>query len=225
LELTAESPVSDAHFTIIQDLEMRLADRYGEVEDNRGIHPRQLFTLSTETSLHDPFMKLRVAATKTTKRPGNWNAELMARNWGIGREAAERTLRATTRRGVREYDGNEVRVERRFPTGDRHLRYTRLNHSVYHDTLFSSIKSTIGNKCSQVYATDFCWSRNFPIMSKSDAHHTLDEFFHRYGVPTNLTSDNARELTQGEFARKVRQAQCPIDLTDTYSPWQHLAES
>jgi hypothetical protein len=58
-----------------------------------------------------------------------------------------------------------------------------------------------------------------------DAHHTLDDFFHRYGVPTNLISDNAKELTQGEFARKARQAQCPIDLTDTYSPWQTRAES
>jgi hypothetical protein len=89
LELTAESPVWDPHSTIFQDLEMRLVDRYGEVEDNRGIHPRPLFTLSTETSLHDPFMKLRVAATTTAKRPGNWNAEFLVRNWGIGREAAE----------------------------------------------------------------------------------------------------------------------------------------
>jgi hypothetical protein len=156
LELTAESPVWDPHSTIFQDLEMRLVDRYGEVEDNRGIHPRQLFTLSTETSLDDPFMKLRVAPTTTTKRPGNWNAEFLARNWGIGRDSAERTLRATTRLGVRKYDGNEVGVERRFSTGDRHQRYNRLNHSVYRDTLFSSIKSSRGNKCSQVYATDFC---------------------------------------------------------------------
>jgi hypothetical protein len=101
----------------------------------------------------------------------------------------------------------------------------RLNCWVYHDTLLSSIKSTRGNKCSQVYATDFCWSRNFPIKSKSQSHHTLDEFFHRYGVPASLISDNAKELTQGEFARNVRQAQCPIDVTDTYSPWQNRAES
>jgi hypothetical protein len=71
----------------------------------------------------------------------------------------------------------------------------------------------------------FLWSRNFPMKSKSDTHHTLDEFFHRYGVPTSLISDNAKELIQGEFARKARQAQCPIDLTDTYSPGQNRAES
>jgi hypothetical protein len=174
LELTAESPIWDPHSSMFNDLEMRLVYRYGELKDNPG----QLFTLATETLLHEPFMKLRISATTTSKRPGNWNTELLARNWSIRREAAERTLRATTRRGVREYNGNEVGVERRFPTGDRHLRYNRLNCSLYHDTLFSSIKSTRGNKCSQVYATDFCWSRNFSMKSKSDTHNTLDELLH-----------------------------------------------
>jgi hypothetical protein len=72
--------------------EMRLVDRYGELKDNPGTHPRQLFALATETLLHEPFMKLRISATKMSKRSGNWNAELLARNWSIGREAAERTL-------------------------------------------------------------------------------------------------------------------------------------
>ena len=103
LELTAESPIWDPHSTIFNELEMRLVDRYGELEDNPGTHPRQLFSLATEALLHEPFMKLRISATTMSKRPGNWNAELLARNWGIGREAAERTLRATTRRGVREF--------------------------------------------------------------------------------------------------------------------------
>jgi hypothetical protein len=80
LELTAESPVWDPHSTMFNDLEKRLVDRYGELEDDPGTHPRQLFTLSTETLLHEPFMKLRFAATTTTKRPGNWNAELLVRN-------------------------------------------------------------------------------------------------------------------------------------------------
>jgi hypothetical protein len=39
-----------------------------------------------------------------------------------------------------------------------------------------------------------------------------------------LISDNAKELTQGQFAKKARQAQCPIDMTDPYSPFQNRAE-
>jgi hypothetical protein len=95
---------------MFNDLEMRLINRYGELEDNPGTYPKQLFALATETLLHEPFMNLRILATTMSKRPGNWNAELLARNWSIGREVAERTLRAITRRSVREYDGNKVGV-------------------------------------------------------------------------------------------------------------------
>jgi hypothetical protein len=70
-----------------------------------------------------------------------------------------------------------------------------------------------------VYAADFCWSQNFPIKSKSEVHHTLDDLYQRYGVPTRLISDNAKELTLGQFAKKARQAQCPMDMTDAYSPF------
>jgi hypothetical protein len=68
---------------------MRLVNRYGELEANPGTHPRQLFAIATEALLHDPFLKLRILATMISKRPWNWNAEFLARNWGIGREAAE----------------------------------------------------------------------------------------------------------------------------------------
>jgi hypothetical protein len=40
------------------------------------------------------------------------------------------------------------------------------------------------------------------MKAKGGAHLTLDDFFLRYD----------KELTPGEFARKARQAQCPIDL-------------
>jgi hypothetical protein len=192
---------------MFNDLKMRLVNRYGELEDNPGTHPRQLFALTTETLLHEPFMKLRISATTMSKRPGIRSAELqastelLASNWGIGREAAERTLRATTRRGVHEYDGNEIGVERRFPAWDRHLRYNRLIYSVYHDTLFTSIKSTRGNKRSQVYATDFCWSRNFPMKSKNEINHTLDDFFHRY---MGTSKFDIRQC-QGTCTRRVRE--------------------
>eukprot|EP00529_Nitzschia_sp_RCC80_P036013 CAMPEP_0113515246 /NCGR_PEP_ID=MMETSP0014_2-20120614/40838_1 /TAXON_ID=2857 /ORGANISM="Nitzschia sp." /LENGTH=163 /DNA_ID=CAMNT_0000411793 /DNA_START=1104 /DNA_END=1595 /DNA_ORIENTATION=+ /assembly_acc=CAM_ASM_000159 len=52
-----------------------------------------------------------------------------------------------------------------------------------------------------------------PMKSKSDAHYTLDEFLHRYGAPQCLVSDNAKELTQGEFAKKCREAKVPVDVT------------
>jgi hypothetical protein len=134
LELTAETPSWDPNSMMFSQLESRLVDQYGELVDRPVGHPRQLFMMTTDDHLHDPFRQLRISAT-TTKRPGAWNSEFLAHNWGIGIETAERTLRATTQRGVRAFDGNTVGVERQFPTGDRHLRYI---------TLFSTITSTRG---------------------------------------------------------------------------------
>jgi hypothetical protein len=67
-----------------------------------------------------------------------------------------------------------------------------VNHAVYHDTLKSRIVSLRGNKCSEIYATDFVWSKNFPIKKESDVHETLDLFLSRYGVPELPVSDEAR---------------------------------
>lgn len=225
LELTAETPEWDPQSAKFAELESRFVDRYGEVTVASRNEPRQLFTVVRESHYEYPFVR-HLMATTARPRPGPYNAELLSSIWGIGKEAAERTLRATTQRGVRHFDGKAPSsATRRFPTGDRQLRYKRLAHPVYHDTLFSSVKSYRGNTCSQIYATDFCWSRNFPMKTKGDSYKTLDDMFHQYGVPTKLISDDAKELTLGEFARKAREADCPIDMVQPYSPWQNRAES
>ena len=235
VEMTANFPEWDPQSERFQILESRLVDEDGDLIDRELPRNRRVFSVLTSRSLDDPFRTLRlrggengtskVAATKSVRWQDNANVEQLARTWRIGLPAAERTLKASTQRGVREYDGKTGSVERRYPTGDRHLRYKRLMHPLYHDTLFSTVKSTRLNAVSHLYATDFGWSRNFPCKTKGDAHHTLDDLFHRYGVPTRLISDGAKELTQGEFARKARQAQCPIDLVDKYSQFQDSAEA
>jgi hypothetical protein len=63
------------------------------------------------------------------------------------------------------------------------------------------------------------------MKSKGDSYKTLDNMFHQYGVPTKLISDDAKELTLGEFARKAWEADYPIDMVQPYSPWQNRAES
>ena len=151
------------------------------------------------------------------------SAEALSRMWGIGLLTAKKTIEVTTQRGVRTVAFPNV--ERRWPTGDRPLRYKRLGHSVYHDTLKAGEKSLRGNKCSEIYATDFGWSRNFPIKKESDVHETLNLFLSRYGIPEALISDGAKAYTGGAFKKVARQAGCHLKLTDPYSPWQNRAES
>ena len=232
-EMTGEFPEWDPHTDLFQILESRLVDSDGEIITKPRRNTHQLFSMLTVAQLVDPFCKLcttvniphvtAVARSQVTSHRDN--AALLASTWRIGLPAARHTLRATTQRGVREYDGQARTVERRYPTGDRPLRYKRLLHPVFNDTFFSTVESRRGNTASHIYATDFGWSRNFPIKSKSDAHETLDEFFHCYGVPSRLINDNAKELIQGKFASVARQAHCHMDLTDPYSPFQNRAES
>ena len=65
-----------------------------------------------------------------------------------------------------------------------------------------------GNLYSQVYATDYQYSRTYPIKARSDVHETLEDFFRDVGVPSLLVSYGATELTDGKFKKKCRKAQC-----------------
>jgi hypothetical protein len=164
----------------------------------------------------------RTVSPVTTDEKFKLTAEELSQTWDISLAAAKRTLEVTTQRAVRTVA--YPNVERRWPTGDRSVKYKRLDHPVYHDTLMSTVKSKRGNNCSEMYATDFGWSRNFPMKKVSDVHETLDLFLHRYGLPKELVSDGAQAYIGGEFKRKAREAGCFCKLTDPYSPWQNRAE-
>jgi transposase InsO family protein len=148
--------------------------------------------------------------------------EQLAKTWNVGRTVAEKTLKATTQRAVRTVASPTV--ERRWPSGDRPLRYKRLHHNVYHDTMKANVKSLRGNKCCEIYATDFGWSRAFPLEKESNVHESLDLFLSRYGIPEALVSDNARAYLGGNFKKKAKEAGIFCKLTDPYSPWQNRAE-
>ena len=158
-----------------------------------------------------------------TSAPVSMAASKLSKLWGIGLDTARKTIEATTQKGVKTV--SFPNVERRWPTGDRPLRYRRLHHKVFHDTLKSNVISLRGNKFSEMYATDFGWSRNFPMVKESDVHETLDLFLSRYGIPEALVSDGAKAYQGGKFKQRAREAGCYCKVTDPYSPWQNRAET
>jgi transposase InsO family protein len=87
-----------------------------------------------------------------------------------------------------------------------------------------NVKSLSGNKCCEIYATGFGWSRNFPLKMESDVHESLDLFVGRYGIPEALVSDNAKAYIGVEFRKKAKQAGIFCKLTDPYSNLQNRAE-
>ena len=165
-----------------------------------------------------------ISAVKTGKRKCVVGPRTLAKNWGIGLDAAQRTVETTTQMGVRTI--LHPTLSRRFRTNDRQLRYRRLSHDMFTDTLEARTRSWFRcNKYAQVFSTKFGWVRVYPMQRKSQAHEALSLLAQREGVPPALVMDNAKEQIMGEFRRKAREMGCHVKQTEPYTPWSNTAEA
>jgi hypothetical protein len=82
---------------------------------------------------------VRVASINLTERKKGLEAQELARNWGCGLAAAERTLLATTQKRIRTI--RHPSLARRLTMNDRHLRYKCLYGTICVDNLEATIKS------------------------------------------------------------------------------------
>ena len=101
-------------------------------------------------------------------------------------------------------------LSRHFRRNDHNLCYCHLAHHVFSDMMFASTVSRRGNRCAQVYATEFGWARVFQMASRSEACKTLLLLFVRDGVPPTCICDNAKEMIQGKFHQKLNEAACHL---------------
>jgi hypothetical protein len=92
---------------------------------------------------------------------GGVDVSTLAKNFGIGIEAAKRTHLVTTQRGVKRMIHPSLSVS--FRMNDRQLRYRRLPVTCFTDTMFSKSKSRQVNKAAQVFCTVNGWKRAFPM--------------------------------------------------------------
>jgi len=165
----------------------------------------------------------RVSAIISSKRVANVGVTELAQKWQIGLAKAQQTIKATTQRGVRSIANQNL--SRRFRTNDRQLRYRRLSHDIFTDTLEANVPSWHRkNKYAQVYATDFGWTAAYPMRLKSDAHETLSILAQQKGVPPRIIMDNAREQQSGIFRRKAKEMAARVIQLEPYSPWTNAAE-
>jgi hypothetical protein len=174
----------------------------------------------------DAFLSLipsSIGSIKSKQRRTNQTAESLAHTWGIGLEAAERTLLATTQRFIRTA---QLPIHRRYRTQQQQFRYNRLNTKFYSDTMFVSTKSIRGFSCGQIFVNDTGFSRVYPMKSKSMAGNALSTLFSDVGVPTSLHTDGAKEMTLGHW-KEIRDKHGGIKQTivEPHSPWQNRAEA
>ena len=85
--------------------------------------------------------------------------------------------------------------------------------------MFTKTVSEWGNQCKQVYSTDFEWATAFTMALASKAHETLLFLFARHGVLAACICDNAKEIIQGKFLQKLKDAACHSNS------WSHILPS
>ena len=114
----------------------------------------------------------RVGVSKGKKGINN---QTLSNNCMVSPETALRTANRTTQQGIRTvlYPS----LSRRWRTNDRQLRYWRLRHDIYTDTLTVGTTSRRNNVYAQAYTTSFRWCRAMPMKKRSEAHKTLSLLF------------------------------------------------
>ena len=247
LHLTSESMTWDPTTTLYEDQEASMTDYSGNVVSRHAVRGHvgslvinSLSSLASDladVTDDDNFAQaltsnVQISSVDTSlnslnghirsRRISPIDPQTLASRWQISPDRANRTIVTTTQRGVRTC--LNPTLSRRFPTNDRMLRYPRLLHTMFSDTMFAATTSKQGNKMAQVFATSFGWARAHPMKRKGEAHEALSVVFHRDGVPPTMVIDGSKEQTLGEFRRKLKEADCHPRMTEPYSPWQQAAE-
>ena len=150
-----------------------------------------------------------------TVRKSSIELIVLAKQWGIAPEKAQKTIQATTQRGIRTM--LHLSLLRAFRTNVRNLCYCHQAHLEFSDMMFTSTVFRRGKRCAQVYATDFGWDRAFPMASRK-THEILLLLFARDRVLPACICDNAKEMIQGKFCQKLKDAACYLTQLEPYTP-------
>jgi hypothetical protein len=171
------------------------------------------------------FLNRFVKMTSTSAKKPGVSHEQLAQRWGIGLETAAKTIQVTTQRGIRNVSGH---LEQRFKTKQAHLRYPHLSgrHSrFYTDTFFATVPTLRTCKSTQLYTNDIGFVKVYPMHSKAETFETLNTFIHEEGIPSELHSDDAKELMEGSFKRICKDFGIKTTYSEPHSPWQNRAEA
>ena len=148
-------------------------------------------SIGQSSKLESSMTKRQPGKTILTSQRKMVDAPTLAKRWNIPLEISKNTVLSTTQRGVRHVTNPSI--TRRFPTNNRMMRYNRLTHPIFTDTVLAGTASQHGHKFAQVFATSYDWSRTIPMTKKSDAPFALDRLFRHEGVPPENIMGESKE--------------------------------
>jgi hypothetical protein len=245
IDMTAENLNWDPNDPTYSSQEAAMTDYMGVVlpRPDRG----QLFVINTLSSMTtdatditddenfdialEQHVTVSIAVLDTTKTvPGRIHskagkpveAEMLAKHWLIPANCAARTVDRTMQRGVHTI--LDPTLSCRFLTNNHMLHYPCMPHPVFGNTMFAGTESKNGNKCCQVFATNFGWAHAHPLKQKGEAHEALLLMYKHDGVPPKMILDGSKEQVKGVFRRELKEVNCHVHVTEPYSPWQQASE-
>jgi hypothetical protein len=228
IELTS-SEEWDSHAETFADEEEKIEYHLDSIpfHQDRSIYA----TASTVPVLHysdDLFAKAVcsevLASVGSSSRSNESLRNRIASTFGVGLETAEPMLKATTQLDLRNVTHP---IHRRFRTEVAQLHYPRLGgiHGKFHtDTFFAAVPSLQNATMGQMYANDLHFSKFYPMQRKSQAPDTLVSFMQDIGIPSDLHSDDAKELFQGRMKELLQKFWIKGSQSEPYSPWQVRAK-
>ncbi len=163
----------------------------------------------------------QIASSTMIKKALFVQEQELATKWGKGLKDAENTIKATTQNFIRSALHP---IERRFRTKITTLRYNHLNCRFTSDTFFSGVKSILQKTCCQLFMTEFGYGKFTPMKLKSEATYALKELIQDIGIPKEIHTDGANELTSGSWRQVCRDAGIKTTQTEKNSPWQNRTE-
>jgi hypothetical protein len=76
----------------------------------------------------------------------------------------------------------------------------------------------------QIFTNDVNFSMFYPMKRKSEAPDALVNFMQDIGIPCELHSDDAKELTEGKMGGLLQKFWIKGTQSEPYSPWQVQVE-
>lgn len=190
-------------------------------------HSLNVFAYHTRDPLYDLGTRLHqrcVVSAITHVRGRSMSPSDLSKLWGIGLQNSKRTLDNTTQDYMRILEGP---INRRVKTSAHQRQYNQLGGYLSNfcsDTFKANCLSLRGNLYSQLFCNRGNYTKCYHMKEKSHAHHALDSFLHEVGIPTELHTDGAKELTLGQWGKTCRRHRIHMRTTEPHSPWQNPAE-
>jgi hypothetical protein len=206
IEWDPRSPVfkeqEDAHEANESILPIESQDRILYSMHVNSPHVDNLDPCDMPSQIYHKLEALSIMASSTMNRRLKIGADELSKKWAIGKQIANDTVKATTQIFIRSAIHP---IERRFRTKNATLRYNHLNTVFRSDTMFSNTKSIAGNSMAQVFCTEFGFVKVTPMALKSEAAYALQELIHDVGIPKRMHTDDAKELTLGNWKKTCQE--------------------